>query len=75
MGVRLKLLFVDDWKSFVVVEIGVIILCNISMVFFSVEFDKGYLCIDEYFFDVNCGFDLFFVFFIFFIRGLEDFKV
>lgn len=64
-GLKLCLFFVDDCKFLVVVEIGFIVFRNISMFVISVEFDKGYLCIDEYFFDVNCGFDLLFVFFIF----------
>jgi phosphatidylinositol glycan class T len=57
-GVRLKLSPADDRKSPAVVEIGVTVPRNTSVVVLSVEFDKGYLRIDEHPPDANRGFDL-----------------
>lgn len=74
-GVRLKLSPADDRKSPAVVEIGVTIPRNTSTVLLSVEFDKGYLRIDEHPPDANRGFDLPSALFTFSTRGLEDSKV
>ncbi|KAG0564489.1 hypothetical protein KC19_8G114600 [Ceratodon purpureus] len=57
-GVRLKLSPAEDRKSPAVLEIGVTIPRNTSMLFVSVEFDKGYLRIDEHPPDANRGFDI-----------------
>lgn len=55
---RLKLSPADDRKSPAVMEIGVTIAGNASVVLISVDFDKGYLRIDEHPPDANRGFDL-----------------
>lgn len=71
-GVRLKLSPADDRKSPAVVEIGVTIPRNTSVVLLSVDFDKGYLRIDEHPPDANRGFDLPSALFTFSGRGLEN---
>lgn len=71
-GVRLKLSPADDRKSPAVLEIGVTIPRNASTVFFSVEFDKGYLRIDEHPPDANRGFDVPAALFTFSGKGLQD---
>lgn len=57
-GVRLKLSPADDRKSPAVLEIGLTVPRNTSTLVVSVEFDKGYLRIDEHPPDANRGFDL-----------------
>ena len=57
-GVRLKLSPANDRKSPAVLVIGVTIPRNTSMLLVSVEFDKGYLRIDEHPPDANRGFDI-----------------
>jgi phosphatidylinositol glycan class T len=55
---RLKLSPADDRNSPAVMEIGVTIAGNASVVLISVDFDKGYLRIHEHPPDANRGFDL-----------------
>lgn len=71
-GVRLKLSPADDRKSPAVLELGVTIPLNASLVLLSVEFDKGYLRIDEHPPDANRGFDLPSALFTFSGRGLQN---
>lgn len=57
-GLKLRLSPADDRKSPAVVEIGLTVPRNTSTLVISVEFDKGYLRIDEHPPDANRGFDL-----------------
>ena len=55
---KLKLSPADDRKSPAVLEIGLAIPGNTSMLVLGVEYDKGFLRIDEHPPDANRGFDL-----------------
>ena len=57
-AVKLKLSPADDRKSPAVLEIGLAIPGNTSMLVLGVEYDKGFLRIDEHPPDANRGFDL-----------------